>query len=86
MPEPMATLQQAPPAPSPTPETTPRGHRGRSAEHAIEAVDLVRTYRTPTGVFRRKPPFAEPVCTYEGAVNEKVCVAADRRGKVRVGR
>lgn len=61
MPEPMATLQQAPPAPSATPETTPRASRGGSAERAIEAVDLVRTYRTHTGVFRRKPLEVEAV-------------------------
>jgi ABC-2 type transport system ATP-binding protein len=58
----MTTLQQAPAAPKPDPGPG-RRVRGEdpAARHAIEAVDLVRTYRTHTGVFRRKPLEVEAV-------------------------
>ena len=59
----MTSLPQAPapspasaePLPAPTPGTAGRDVQPDPAEHAIEAIDLVRTYRTHTGVVRRKP-------------------------------
>ena len=63
MSSPMTSLQQAP-APPPAPPEPAATHATRpaaddrqqaDAEHAIEAIDLVRTYRTHTGVVRRKP-------------------------------
>jgi ABC-2 type transport system ATP-binding protein len=62
------TSVQTPPASQPTLSAPPQAQPGlstpRSGEalgHAIEAVDLVRTYRTHTGVFRRKPLEVEAV-------------------------
>jgi len=57
----MTTLQKAPPAPMAPPEPRAQPPRDGAVEHAIEAVDLVRTYRTHTGVFRRKPLDVEAV-------------------------
>jgi ABC-2 type transport system ATP-binding protein len=59
---PMTSLPEAPAPPSvpseqaaPAPQPVPRTPHDSEAEHAIEAIDLVRTYRTHTGVVRRKP-------------------------------
>ena len=60
---PMTSLQQAPePSPAPSDPAPTRvvgptgpGMEPPDADHAIEAIDLVRTYRTHTGVVRRKP-------------------------------
>ncbi|HEY7464161.1 MAG TPA: ABC transporter ATP-binding protein [Candidatus Limnocylindria bacterium] len=61
----MTTLQQAPHAPTPTtdPATDPAPQVRREPHHdlAIEAIDLVRTYRTHTGVLRRRPLEVEAV-------------------------
>ena len=59
----MTSLQEAPaPAPAPSEAASERGTLPAAAsrptsraEHAIEAIDLVRTYRTHTGVVRRRP-------------------------------
>jgi ABC-2 type transport system ATP-binding protein len=61
MSKPMTTLQAAPPA-APTPPALPEDTvRNAPSGHAIEAIDLVRTYRTHTGVFRRRPLEVEAV-------------------------
>jgi ABC-2 type transport system ATP-binding protein len=51
----MTSLQQAPTAPEPMSSDAVQrpAPRGSDAGHAIEAIDLVRTYRTHTGVIRR---------------------------------
>ena len=57
----MTTVQQAPVTPPPSPNPAARLRREGPSGHAIEAIDLVRTYRTHTGVFRRKPLEVEAV-------------------------
>jgi ABC-2 type transport system ATP-binding protein len=57
---------QDPPIPPPARAPSPAAPRqpepsSRAAGHAIEAIDLVRTYRTHTGVIRRKPMEVEAV-------------------------
>ena len=52
----------SPPAPEPSPAVPPHPTpSSRPSGHAIEAIDLVRTYRTHTGVIRRKPMEVEAV-------------------------
>ena len=52
----------SPPAPAPDPAAPPQPTPpSRPAGYAIEAIDLVRTYRTHTGVIRRRPMEVEAV-------------------------
>ena len=61
----MTTLKEAPVAPDPSTDSAlasaPREPGAGTAGHAIQAIDLVRMYRTHTGVIRRKPLEVEAV-------------------------